>query len=343
MIDKFDSSDFFFEIDDSECLEPIGGIKITDIGLSLLIQYLNKKYNANICRITSEHPNSIYPDSVSECRPSLLTAIIELQRENYDKYRQVFIFKESETHYTFLAYIKENRQEAILFSDSIDSHARNIEFSRLFEELYNTTGIPVFFTQHQRGRSCIGRQASLKGCMVDAIVFARDITAYNIETQTYSRTPNLLEDLKKRQTINPDRPSMIHTKLPNVLLKTAQISTYVLENQNTFFLSAPIHKDETLESFRNRYRRAFPADPDFSTLIPGYLYLKSKKYCKIIEIQFYLNAIENEIGSSLSNDLKNSFIKQVKTIEDDSDGIYSFVLDFVDALHTNCGLAMTNI
>lgn len=241
---------------------------LTHSGMELIIQYLNEKYNANIQQ--SDIPFYFLQDV--EKYIDILNNKISEARKNEVDFR--FAWLPGTTHAVFIAYIKEGKEEAIFYSDSVGTEKKIPNFSQKLAEL---TGVPVY-------ASLEGRQADPYSCYVDALVFGRDVTGYNINTGNY-RIPNLLSVLKDRVEQKLGHNSF-EVKLPNELLKTSQLSKFTDFHTEEKGEDKLIHKAETLTLFRERYSKKALIN-DHEKIVSTYLAEKGMKYVDIIEIQFY--------------------------------------------------------
>ncbi|MDX2346306.1 MAG: hypothetical protein QNK11_05505 [Legionella sp.] len=294
---KFDEALYYRE-------DTVDEIQPTDRGLDLLIQYSHDKYSSNICRpISLYYMNrsrggglaygEIIPEYTStfsifsNYSDSNINSYLKNIRQQSGDCRKAFILIDGSKHAIFMVYIKEGNKEGILYSDSLSSN------SEVFRKIHAHTGIRVFSHTDQR-------QADSYACYVDALVFARDTTGIDPSTGQY-KIPNLLGLLEEQQYQINAGYSLI--KLPHILLKTAQISNFIRNHKNLDKSDEKIHKNETLDKFRERYTESSRA---------SYLKQKAIRYARIIQIQFYLNEIEKELDSPLSQDKKALFVKEAK-------------------------------
>lgn len=241
-----------------------------------------------------------------------------MQQNQTGDYRQAFVIGE-DSHAIFMVYIKEGTEEAILYTDSRGTNEHFVS------KVHRDTGVNVF-----TNADLSPRQADDSSCYMDALVLGRDTTAFDMQTGQY-RIKDLIGLLKKR--IEKKENGVSYVRLPDALLKTAQLSDFVdfHKEQNP---TAKIHKDKTLSEFRNNYQKLFEIKDKGEKNISTYLQQKGIKYCIIAQIQFYLNEIEHEVGI-LSNTKKNEFIKKAKKIVKDEiqKDLYPFAEKFLKALH----------
>lgn len=281
-------------------------------GAKLIAQYINSKYHANICCPVEEDTPIVSSSTEAVITPTQhfikvpffgvspqFNSLISEAKTKSGDYRQAFIFSDSKRvkHVAFVAYIREGNNEGILYSDSLGSNRISANL------IHKITETKVFYNY-------LGRQAADIGCITDALVFGRDITRMNPETGQYI-IQNLLGLLEGREEKVADGLSLV--KLPNELLKTAQTSKFIDFNKDMNKLQEKIHKDETIDEFRDRYSKDISTHDGSTKRISTYLHTKGNKYRDIMEIQFYLNEIEKEIGHSLPDNIKKDFISDAKT------------------------------
>ncbi len=281
----------------------------TKNGITLIVQYLNNKYQSNInCPVASYsfqgqsnegnflQPIPKYVDANNYVKIKSLISEARNKSSAHFNYREAYILSGgsgTEQHAVFMVYITEKGREGILFSDSLGSS------KDIAENIQHETGIKVYYTPQKR-------QADMESCYIDALVFGRDTTGIDPETGEYL-IPNLLSFLKTEA--GPYGQTSV--KLPNELLKTAQLSEFVSYHKN--HSDKKIHKDETIDEFRLRYSRD-QTKGGTTKKISTYLSEKGNKYTKIMAIQFYLNEIEKELGYPLKDEVKINFIKNAKKV-----------------------------
>ncbi|MDR3502129.1 MAG: hypothetical protein P4L79_06050 [Legionella sp.] len=343
---KFNSADYFKLCNEGDRTVPVLYIKQpTSAGLELISQYLNYKYQANICHpiiyCTGAEMGMFRLNAADKGKPDYLRPKIKYlglrtaQDINYIKYitpyireaqkmqgdyRQAFIIFHK-GHATFMAYIKEGAKEALLYSDTVNNHPKYIP------ELQKVTGVKVYATVD-------ARQADHWSCHTDGLVMGRDITGINPQTNQYF-IPNILERLEKRAI---QRSGYFLAYLPDELLKTAQIPAFVSLNKE--LSDEVVHKNETLDEFRKRYssrltlinrKTAERKEKDISV----YLQKKGDKYSEIMQIQFYLNEIEDELGALLSVQKDAFIVKAKEMLRNGENSLHDFSEQFLKELSIN--------
>lgn len=326
---RFESIKFFRQAADTQTDDFI--VQPTKPGTELMAQYLRDKYQANILCPIDGYSIARFDDedSLDYLKPKVSFVSIHniekinlliseaRNKNNPDSYRQAFIFEGDKGHAVFMAYIREKGSEVILYSDSIGAK-RSIA-----ESIHEKTGIDVYYTPEKR-------QADHHSCYTDALVFGRDTTGIDPETGEY-RIPDLPGLLKERRSKGSNDMTGVHVvKLPNELLKTAQISSFVSYHKDMSKECKKIHKDKTLDQFRREYSESCDWIAPFETReISIYLLEKGYSYTKNIVIQFYLNEIEKELGHSLPKNIKTDFIINAKKTMETERELHTFSEQFL--------------
>jgi len=224
-------------------------IKMEAEGTLLVAAYYADKYQCVISRPADISVDELAKLNSEERRFHYLTDwefvdnildLLKPARETHDQeYREAFILGPGTAHNIPVIYLREKGEEAILYANTLAIHTASCipEFSDTLKRKHN---INVYVVEETR-------QADIYSCGVDALAFAKDAVAINKRNGKY-RIENLLTQLKARATRYNNYYSV---RLPNELLKTAQISKFVdLHQENN---SKKIHKNETLAEFRKRY------------------------------------------------------------------------------------------
>ncbi len=299
-------------------------------GAELIAQFYKKKYHANI---------TLYEKFTFWNMASKDTYHNEIKKkgEKNQEYREGFLLRdEYETHTSPLIYIRnQDQKEALFYADSIESM---IGYDvPLLERVKNKIHAYAFIINQSR-------QADGYTCTTDALCFIRDAVSYT-NTGTY-RIPNLFDFLLTHSTLSIEDNFYIVKKLPDELLKTSQISkfTYDFRIDSTDGNSNKIHKNETLDEFRQRHTKSANFRTSKKNTMPRdistYTKVKSLKYIDIIEIQFYLNQL-NSLFNGLNEKNEKQFIteskielkKQFALYQDKKrPGLYSLVIDFIKKL-----------
>ena len=298
-IRRFKSHDFYVTTDDPNILSAEYRLKttFTNAGKSLLQEYYAHKYSAQITLLAED-------TSVADQLREVGEYIRQSRAIQMATDRHAFIVQHSK-HAIIIVYLKERGEEGILFADSL---GEALALSYVLE-LHKLTGIPIYSVKE-------ARQSSGYGCFTDAFVLARDITGKDSSRGDY-RTSDLLLQLKERADKQAD--GHYHIKLPNILLKTAQIPAFVLlHHQYIDDLDTPMHKQMTLSDFRARYTdkgariRSPKSTEPVTKDMASYMRVKGNNYAKLIHIQYYLNEIKQDAG--LSEEVRRLFVKCAKTV-----------------------------
>lgn len=274
-------------------------------GMKLIDQYYARKYNTQITILPLEM-------NVEDQFNGASNTILEKLRANREKQndRQVFILHQNSNrqyaHATLIAYIRENAEDAILYADT-----RGVDEKRVLQ-LKNSTKLPVYAVKEIR-------QVDGYSCYADAFVMAKDITGKDVKNSYL--LPDLLFKLKERCVKEND---YYNVKLPNELLKTAQISKFLTLHINATRANDKIHKDFTLSQFREKYIikdlkfYSYTAREIVTKDVSGYLRLKGNKYANMIQIQYYINELKN-INPLLTADSELIFFQIAKNILSSAD------------------------
>ncbi|WP_298627265.1 hypothetical protein [uncultured Legionella sp.] len=286
-------------------------------GKQLIIQYLNNKYMANISQLLYEDDHLPIPLVEFQKEPKHYLFNVFDVRNKSENYRHAFIIEARGKHVVLMVYIREGANERIFYSDSAPMSFSNEEIAR---ELNDTTEIKVLFHEGTR-------QASPVGCFTDALVYGRDTTGVNQSGQFL--IPNLISLLEQREETITSGYSRI--KLPNELLKTSQISLFFNSHKNEDKLEK-FSGDLNLDEFRDKYSKEVLMKNETTKRISTYLNEKSSKYSKIIQIQFYINEMEENLGRVLSSSEKSDFVNQAKNELETAPTLHQFSEKFLTSL-----------
>lgn len=329
---RFDQHDYYQICRDSKIVDfPYNlGIKLRPSGVNLIINYYDSKYHS---KINSSTDGSIF-ESVFDVANNHLTKI-RSKSKTHENYREAFILDPLEFHSVLFIYIKEKGKEAILFANSTGVSANDLEGLKEFAKTCAKENIIAFCVTNRR-------QADIYSCHTDAIILGKDATAIDPITQQY-KISNLLEKLENPKRAIQIGENLYDVKLPDELLRTAQIFSFLEEHQEKS--ERIVHKNQTLTMFRDQYTdKNINIRTETNQIIPknvaSFARKKGLKYSDIIEIQFYLEEIEKEYN--LSDHQRNEFIKLAKQefqkqlsmsqgIEN-RPGIYEFAEEFLMGL-----------
>jgi hypothetical protein len=239
----------------------------------LAIQYYSEKYKAVI----------FFLESFRDLRFHL--AKLDKTTTNY---RAGFFIGKINQHSIPVVYLREQGEEALFYTDS-QGHQTEV-----LSQIKKQSTLPVYSTEEKR-------QGDFYSCAIDALVFLRDCTAFQTNSEEYY-LPRLLAKLKARS--QPEE-AYFRVKLPDALLKAPQQSFFVKQHKE---ISHPlIHKKETLNEFRQRYSTFFLGKTQ-----AAYLRIKGIKLAHLIEIQFYINELKRLAQQAWTPLLRKAFIRQAK-------------------------------
>jgi hypothetical protein len=338
-VDKFKPSSYYFKTTDATIVGNLFNKVVTPLpkGRELIAHYYKEKYESKVIFLEKEFSLNehlkIFREKGEDCRVAFI-----LQSKTYE-------------HHIPMIYIRENGKEALLYADSKGSD------SNLPLTIGTEAKIPVYIVKN-------ARQADHYSCYTDALAISRDATAKNYATGKY-RIPQLLSFLENNSVSNRyGEPYAIIESLPNMLLKTAQIKNFVESYSDKENLTEPVHKDKTLETFRKSYKEdvniivglGYDDDDEKSKpiiekkSISTYLKKKGIKFADVIEIQFYLNQLEKNLGTMWSDELRKKFIAEAKetfhsqpTVLEGRDGLHEMAEKFLLSLQQKEEMTVVNI
>lgn len=302
VVEKFGFSNFFkFSHDTYICDKANNGAILPKIaGSGLIADYYSIKYGCNI-EFALKSAFFYETDSYNLAKYFLTPTFTDI-RKTPGNYRKAFLWGMDGTHAIPVIYIKEGDQEGILVANSLGTTPNT---KKMANDIKINTKIDVYTLAKPR-------QADDYSCYTDALVIARDTTAFCADKTDYY-IPGLLAFISNS---SQKEGLFFVTKLPDELLKTCQLSSflnYPQEKNNRL-----IHKNETLDNFRSRY-----TDRDVNTCFGDqgevatqdlYSYPRKKglKFIAIMTTQFYLNQVTHALGNTLSLEQKLDFISRAK-------------------------------
>ena len=305
---KFDLSNFCTIKNDTYICDPEKNKYISPFiaGSLLIAEYYAIKYG---CNIAFTRKDATYQGkAVTPVHLLNAPEFSEIRRATKD-YRKAFLYGMDDDHAMPIIYLKAGGSEGILIADSLGA---GYTAKKIALDIKNATGINVYLIEHPR-------QCDTYSCYTDALLFARDTTAFNPEKNEYY-IPDLLSFLKSN-SMKLDTEYFL-TKLPDELLKTCQISSFLNYHKDKN-IEKVIHKNETISNFRIRYtdRNVYTSlclenekiSPTKSEVY-SYPRKKSIKLHDIMQIQFYLNQIDAALENGISRNEKLNFINQTKII-----------------------------
>ena len=299
---KFCFFNFFkFSNDTYICDKARSGVvspKIT--GSRLIADYYGIKYG---CNIEFALKPAFFPETESySLAKFFLTPTFTDIRNTPGHYRKAFLWGMDSTHAIPVIYIKEGDQEGILIANSLGTTPNT---KKMANDIKINTKIDVYTVLNPR-------QADDYSCYTDALVFARDTTAFCVDKTDYY-IPGLLAFICKSSQKEGD---FFVSKLPDELLKTCQLSSFLNYHQEK--QHRIIHNKETLDNFRARY-----TDRDVNTSfgennepvtqdLYSYPRKKGLKFIAIMTTQFYLNQVNSALDNTLSLEQQLDFIDRAK-------------------------------
>lgn len=304
-LERFAAKDYFSLVDAKirDEKKSLHTLSFTPIGLQLIAQYYQEKYQANII-------------FTGETKPDYAALLKEIRKTREANLRASLVIFEPppSKHVIPIIYIRENGKEGLLLADSLGV-SRDVS-----DRIAKQTGLTVYAVRHVR-------QSSDYGCGVDALIFARDCTGKKDDDFII---PNLLTKLETRAA--KDAEASYSVKLPDNLLKTSQISSFIgFHKEQDHPL---IHKEETLLQFRERYSdksvtiqsKEKEIKKDSSA---GYLRIKAIKLGEVVEMQFYINQLKPYFAENWNDHLRQEFVDLVKSAKQEN--IHTIAENFLKA------------
>ncbi|MCW8450323.1 hypothetical protein [Legionella quinlivanii] len=275
-------------------------------GLQLAIDYYANKYQCNIEIPTIKHNDYLERLDEDTFFQHLNSCIKSMRKESEDmtSFRKAFILNADNTHAVPFLYIKEQGEEGLLYANSKGVVRAGWQIDAINENLDEENRIPVYGVYETR-------QADNHSCFMDALIFCKDATSKNNQGQY--QLPHLLSELKRRATTQSD---YVAVRLPDELLKTAQISSFVRrhkENNPSKIIHQHGNKPENLTEFRNRYSdRLAKINGKIKFNSANYLRKKGLSIAEKIEIQFYINQLQVKYKESFTSNDRNNLIQCCK-------------------------------
>jgi len=302
IIPKF-SADFVYETKQDDRIDK-SVITVKASGIDLIIQYYTHKYNAAF--------NFSYANE-NDFLDNLEKEINQLRQSPRDC-RMTFLIGRDRSHILPIVYIRENNQEGILIADTtgmpdINPQAK-ITATEMVKMQEKAEKMKINFFAIK-----MARQASQFSCRTDALILGRDATS--CDPSGNYRTLNLLEKLQKRAVQDVNYKYWFDAKLPDELLKSAQISVFKQTHKED--IPRKIHKEKTLSQFWETYTESLPivnstTQEKEQKQVATYSRVKSFKFIPIMQIQFYCNQLQRELGDLWTDELKNTFIGNAKKL-----------------------------
>lgn len=269
-------------------------IKLLPLARPLIANYYGDKYGSNIEVVEDKR----YWENVAKW--------IAEDKANPGKdseYRKAYcVGVPAAAHSTPIIYIQEKIGDeivrGILLSDSILCIPWRAAI------IQNLSEIPVYITGGTR-------QMDGVSCHLDALIYGRIATAKTSEGE-YSSL-NLLQKLRgNAKPIESSKGICYETKLPDEYLITAEGSGYFEEQKPEAKSIIHVRKDggkENILAFRDRYQSPYA---DSSGFKQTYLIEKAIKLADIVEIQFYIKQLQENLGPLWTSTARNEFVQLSK-------------------------------
>src|SRR3990167_3063747 len=227
-------------------------------------------------------------------------------------------------HSNAVNYIRENNEEMIWFVNSISFSSRT-DYLQFADALFKGTGISFYTTNGKF-------QTDGFSCHTMVLAISKDACRKDSKTGTY-QIQNLMERLKERIVEEVNNHFYI-IKMPDEFLKVSTYSNFTIFNKETTNRVVHHQKNETLDSFKQRYTLYVPVSHDKHVLLNDYPRQKGLKYAKIIEIQFYVEQMKQRMQNW--DQYRALFIKTAKDIlKQDTKNRHVDLYAFANALIDN--------
>lgn len=248
-------------------------------GSKLIAEYYNLKYGCNM----------VFLPLGKDGLPDF--SILYENAKKREDFRLVYLLEmeDDSAHASPMLHIRENGKEALFLADSLGS-GKLLKF--WLQALLKKTGIKLYLIKDPR-------QADFYSCFTDALIMGKELTGKHPEKGDFL-IPLFLEFLEKNSVSCQSKEASLVTKLPDRLLKTAQISSF-LKSYRNLNSKEEVHcnknRSETLDYFRERHiEKNVPIAMYFDGATHecnddryAYTRLKGIKYKEIISAMQYLH------------------------------------------------------
>jgi len=311
-----------------------------DSNISFLLE--QRKQNVHF-DFTTTHPDDedYHIDTFKESIEIVIHALcsdkdIKNKKENYRKTflltQKIYLMCPNENEFSYdtgihvfpIIYLRENGVEAFLVADTAGVNKQNIGIIHALERI---SKLKVYVVEDPH-------QADHYSCCIDAFVVSRDGTGKRNNKYIIRDLLAYLEKNSKTIIVhdvlipaknpifsflkNPfgqqirfidDKKNCNAAYLPNVLLKTSQISQFTNKHSKRNNDQDFVHRKKTLKQFRTAY-----SIQGKGHIVSTYARKKGIKIAEeIIPMQFWINAMEDLIGSPMDATTRNHFIAKAKS------------------------------
>jgi hypothetical protein len=260
-------------------------------GIDLVAEYYSYKY---------QMPALIKTWEIEEVIAKLKAADFLEIRNSSQPIRIPFLI--SGSHSAPVVYLKQEGKEYLLFFDSLGD---------MYNPIFSATAFPDFTIYTSESNV---RQRDFYSCHTDAMVFLRELTGKD-EKGNYLM-PDLLEKLEqnKIEAGNDLEKNICVFKLFDDLLITVQAPRFMEGREEQSISHQTVRRHENLEKFLNKYPLDKMMSENKAPTFSRYLREKGLKFTHIIEIQFYVNALQERLGERFTKEIKDEFISSAKKI-----------------------------
>jgi len=270
--------------------------KLTQKGIDLVSQYYSYKY---------QMPPLIKTFSGDELIEKIKSEEFSNIRNSPDDVRISLIM--TGCHSIPVVYIKQGGKEYLLILDSL-----------------GYTGIEQTVAEALPDITCYAmppkaiRQRDFYSCHSEAQVILRELTGKD-ETGNFL-IPDILNKIEKHEIkVNKQAefPNNLHViKLFDSLLMTVQNPAFKEAHEEEFKSKEAIRRykggHENIQKFFDKYPAEEMSNSARKPNVSSYSREKGLKFTQIIEIQFYLNQLQSNLGNKFTKEIKDDFISAAK-------------------------------
>lgn len=298
---KFNATDYFQR---DKTHNGIPYVLLNSKGMEIVAKYYNLKYGVPAYTTVSSTD-----ELVEAIRSPEVKKIMKGERDARLLFRVTFLMdhESGRVHSTPVLYIKENNQLGLMYFDSIGLDAEYLAL--LVSKRINVYQVKDWRPEDSP-RKHYNSQRDHFSCHTGALVYFREFTG--IDNGQY-RMPGLLASIHENATLI--EKNLYEVCLPANLLITVQDKRFFEIQQPVG--SAVVHKktdgsQETLTEFLKRYPETADFGEEKKQHQSGYARKKGLKYAHIIEIQFYLDQLEEHLKERFIPELAHQFIASAK-------------------------------
>ncbi len=312
---KFDPQEYYKVLQDNAVLDrKLMGASPLQSGRQMVADYYHNKYGSEIIFPVIEKNDALhfvgYGDFAANPKPHIeearRRAKVGLSTQDY---RCTFFIGAEASHAFPISYIYEDGKEYLLLADS---HGNSPLSSLGFASQMKKAQLGDINIHIVEG----GWQAASFSCYSNTLVFGRTLTARNKNGYVIPKLAAKLEERCEEITIANN--TFKKTLLPDEFLVASQINAFTNEHREKE--PRPIHGDETLQQFSSRYilRGVLLSTKSHKEGerkdLYDYIRIKGFKLVRLMEIQFYKEQLQQELGNNWNDGFAESFTAAAKKV-----------------------------